>query len=160
MFWRMVQSGLQRWSTGQSGCYFVRTIWVSDGSAAHDLLKQRSAVYPDGTAFIAGSVNLSCYLPSRKSLTLCGSTSLIFRVGLRFEEKFYAPPTVSLTGMIRYVGLKRLNERRISTVASNITTETCDIAIDIGRGNHAMDGLFVNWTAVGPSARLSGPTVR
>ena len=160
MLWRMLQNGVQRVEAARPR-EFMRTIWISDGSVAvRDFFAQRCSTYSDGTALISGTIDLSSYLSDSKGLKLVGRANLVFRIGLNFDQVFYRPPVVSMTGNIRSFGAKSLNERRFMPVTSNITRESCDIVVDLHEADRALDGLFVSWTAIGPTPLRGGNSVQ
>lgn len=108
--------------------------------------------YDDGTTIIAGNINLSDYLPDSNGLKSSGRTNLVFRIGLNFEQFFRTPPAMSVTGNLRNVGAKRPNQRGVVPVISQVTTEHCNIVVDLQATHRALDGLFLSWTAIGATA--------
>ena len=153
MLWRMWQSGLQRFEATRRR-NFLRNIWVSDGAfAARHLFSQNSSVYDDGTILITGKINLSSYLSDSKTLALSGRTSLMFRVGLQFENHFRSPPSVAITGNIQSLGIKQMHERRFLPQVANVTTQDCEVIVELVESQRALEGLHLNWTAIGLGSR-------
>ena len=149
MFWRMFQNGVPRFDVARSQD-FMRNIWLSDGSmAVPHLFSQRCTAFEDGTILIFGKVDLSSYLSDDKALKLSGRTNLMFRVGLSFERQFFSPPAVSVTGNILRLGVKHMQERRFVPQVSDVTIHGCEVIVELAEAKRALEGLYVNWTAIG-----------